>query len=263
MPHNMSALLKLENDFKDCVLGSTLDMQGQVVGNAKAAADERIHVYVEGYRLRLLEVLQDNFTGLHGLLGDEQFDAMGRAYIDAHPSTHPSVRWFSQHLPEFLRRNEPYSAHPYLAEMAVFEWAQGLAFDAADAEPLDMQALAAVPPESWGQVRFGFHPSLQRLDLDWNVPKIWQALEAEQTPPEPVSTQAVAWLLWRQDLTTRWRSLSADETWMLDAAREGSNFGELCEGLCQWHAPDAVSMQAASYLKLWLNDGFITSVTVD
>src|SRR5215467_6901805 len=104
----MASLLKLEQSFKDCMLGETLDMQGHVVSNAKASAEERVHVYVEGYRLRLLEVLEDNFPGLHGLLGDEQFDRMGRAYIAAHPSTHPSVRWFSQHLPEFLNGTEPY-----------------------------------------------------------------------------------------------------------------------------------------------------------
>ena len=259
----MSALLKLENDFKDCMLSNTLDMGGQVVGDAQASADERINVYVEGYRLRLLEVLQDNFTGLRGLLGDEQFDAMGRAYIDAHPSTHPSVRWFSQHLPAFLRDKEPYSARPYLAEMAAFEWAQSLAFDAADAEALEMQSLATVPPESWGQVLFGFHPSLQRLDLAWNVPKICQALGADETAPAPVSGDALAWLLWRQELTTRWRSLTPDEAWMLDAAVQSANFGELCEGLCQWHAPEAVAMQAASYLKLWLSDGLVTSIAVD
>lgn len=259
----MNALLKLEHDFKDCVLGNTLDMGSQVVGNAQAGAEERIHVYVEGYRLRLLEVLQDNFPGLHGFLGDEQFDTLGRAYIDAYPSMHPSVRWFSQHLAAFLRGTGPYSAHAYLAEMAAFEWAQGLVFDAADAEPLGLQTLATVPPESWGQVKFGFHPSLRCLDLDWNVPKIWQALDAEEAPPDPALSETVAWLLWRQELTTRWRSLGADEAWMLDAAREGKSFGALCEGLCRWHAPEAVAMQAASYLKLWLTDGLITSIVVD
>ena len=258
----MSALLKLDQDLKACVLGNTLDMQGQVVGNLQASAEDRVHVYVEGYRLRLLEVLQDNFPGLHGLLGDGQVDTLGRAYIDAHPSTHPSVRWFSRQLPAFLRSTDPYAAHPYLAEMAAFEWAQGLAFDAADADPLDMQALTTVPPESWGEVRFSLHPSLQRLDLDWNMPKLWQALDAEQSPPEPARANALAWLIWRQELTTRWRSLSADEAWMLDAAQEGKSFGELCEGLCRWHAPEAVAMQAASYLKSWLNDGLVTNIAV-
>ena len=258
----MAALLKLEQSFKDCMLAETLDMQGQIVSNAKASAEERVHVYVEGYRLRLLEVLQDNFKGLHGLLGDEQFDAMGRAYIAAHPSTHPSVRWFSQKLAEFLHGTAPYDAHPHLAEMAAFEWAQGLAFDSADVPPLDMQALATVAPEAWGQVKFQFHPSVQRLDLQSNMPKFWQALTAEQEPPAISEDEPASWLVWRKQLDTHWRSLAEDEAVMLDAAQLGASFGELCEGLCQWHAPESVAMQAASYLKLWLADGLVTGIDV-
>jgi hypothetical protein len=259
----MTTLLKLEHSFKDCMLDETLDMQGQVVSDAKASAEERVHVYVEGYRLRLLEILEDNFSGLRGLLGDEQFDQMGRAYIAAHPSTHPSVRWFSQELPEFLNATAPYDAHPHLAEMAAFEWAQGLAFDAADVPSLDMQALATVPPDAWGQVKFQFHPSVQRLDLESNMPKFWQALAAEQEPPAISDEEPASWLLWRKDLDTHWRSLSEDEAAMLDSAQDGANFGELCESLCQWHAPEGVAMQAASYLKLWLSDGLVTGIGVE
>jgi len=257
----MKSLLSLEESFKDCMLGNRLDMQGQVVGNAKAGAEERVKVYVDGYRLRLLEVLQDNFTGLHTLIGDEEFDHLGRAYIDAHPSTHPSVRWFSRQLTEFLRHTPPYSADPWLAEMAAFEWAQGLAFDAADDPVLELPALAAVPPESWAELHFRFHASLQRLALAWNTPQAWTAMDAGEAPPElkPLQ-QPLPWLVWRRELTTRWRSLSEDEAWALDAAREGRNFAELCEGLCRWHAPEAVALQAVSHLKLWVNDGLVSHI---
>ena len=257
------ALLKLEEDFKDCMLTETFDMRGQVVGTARAGAEERVKVYVEGYRLRLLEVLQDNFPGLHGHVGDDEFDRLGRAYIDAHPSAHPSVRWFSKHMAEFLRSTVPYDTHPYLAEMAAFEWVQGLVFDAADMEALDMDALAKIPAEDWARVRFQFHPSVQRLDLKSNMPKFWQALDSETQPPEISSDEPASWLFWRSELNTRWRSLSKDEAWMLDAAREGAEFGGLCEGLCQWHATEAVALQAASYLKLWLSDGLITDIGIE
>ena len=258
----MSALQKLELDFQDCMLRHNLDMQGQVVSTARADAAERVRVYVEAYRLRLLEVLQDNYTGLHGLLGDEQFDQMGRAYIDAHPSTHPSVRWFSRHLESFLKRAEPYGEHPYLAEMAAFEWAQGLVFDAADQPIAGLESLASVPPDAWAGLRFALHAAVQRLDMHWNVAQVWQALEAGETPELERSDAPLPWLLWRAELLSHWRSLNADEAWALDAVREGRNFGELCEGLCQWHEPSTVAMQAASFLKRWLTDGLITAVRV-
>ena len=259
-----SPLLKLEQDFKDCMLDNRLDMRGQVVGNARAGAEERVKVYVDGYRLRLLEVMEDNFTGLHTLVGDEEFDRLGRAYIDAHPSTHPSVRWFSKKLEAFLRATPPYDTHPYLAEMAAFEWAQGLVFDAADDPVADMQALASVAPEAWAGLRFRFHASLRRLELVWNVPQAWVSMDVGDAPPELVAAESPAsWVLWRADLTTRWRSLGEDEAWVLDAAREGRSFAELCEGLCRWHEATDVALKAASFLKLWFSDGLISRISTD
>lgn len=257
----MKALLKLENDFLGCMLDNRHDMYGEVVGNGRAAAEERVKVYVDGYRLRLLEVLEDNFTGLHTLVGDEEFDRLGRAYIDAHPSTHPSVRWFSRNLEAFLRGTPPYDAHPYLAEMAAFEWTQGLVFDAADDPVAEMQTLASVPPETWAGLRFGFHASVRRLELAWNVPQAWAAMDAGDAPPELVSADSpVSWLLWRAELTTRWRSLGKDEAWALDAALEGGNFAGLCEGLCRWHEASGVALKAASFLKLWFSDGLVSHI---
>lgn len=259
----MGALQKLELDFQECMLRNNLNMQGQVVSTARAGAAERVRVYVEAYRLRLLEVLQDNYTGLHGLLGDEQFDAMGRAYIDAHPSTHPSVRWFSRRLEDFLKYAEPYVEHPYLAEMAAFEWAQGLTFDAADEPVAGLESLASVPPDAWAGLRFTLHPAVQRLALRWNVPQVWQTLEAGEAPELEQSDTPLPWLLWRADLLTHWRSLNDDEAWALDAVSDGRNFAELCEGLCQWHEASTVAMQAASLLKRWVSDGLIAAVSIE
>jgi len=259
----VSALKKLEQEFQSCVLRNDANMAGQVVGDALADAAERVRIYVEAYRLRLLEILQDNFTGLHALLGDSEFDRMGRAYIDAHPSTHPSVRWFSRHLEGFLRSTPPFHEHAYLAEMAAFEWAQATVFDAADQTAVSVQELASLPPEAWASLRLSFGAAMRRLDCAWNVPTAWARLDAGEEPGMEAADGPRPWLLWRADLTTHWRSLTKDEAWALDAAKDGKTFAELCEGLCRWHAPEAVAMQAASYLKLWLNDGLITGIETE
>src|SRR5579872_3970011 len=126
----MSALKKLEREFQECVLARSNDMRGEVVGTEQASAEERVGIYVEGYRLRLLEILEDNFPGLLALLGEEEFDRLGRAYIDAYPSHHPSVRWFGKEMGEFLHKTSPYASRPELVEMADFELRQSDVFDA-------------------------------------------------------------------------------------------------------------------------------------
>ena len=257
----MSALRRLEQQFQECVLARRDDIQAAVVGTARANAAERVGVYVEGYRLRLLETLENNFPGLRALLGDDAFDELGRAYIDAHPSTHPSVRWFGQELASLLRSMAIHGQRPELAEMAEFELCQADAFDAADAPLITIEDLARLPPPAWAALRFALHPSVRLLALRWNVPPVWQATDQERDPPALVCAgEPVTWLIWRQELNTHWRSLADDEAWALAAVRAGSNFAELCEGLCQWHEESAVAPQAASLLKRWVSDGVISAL---
>ena len=90
---------------------------------------------------------------------------MARAYIAAHPSRHPSVRWFGEDLADFLGRTPPYSRTPAAAEMARFEWALGEAFDSPDVAPVTAEALMALPPEAWETLSFTALPSLRRLAL--------------------------------------------------------------------------------------------------
>lgn len=67
------------------------------------------------------------------------------AYIDAHPSEYPSIRWFGRHLNAFLRQTSPYAAQPVLAEMVAFEWPQGEVFDAEDSAAVTVEEMACFP----------------------------------------------------------------------------------------------------------------------
>jgi hypothetical protein len=228
-----------------------------VVADAKAGAVERMDVYAHAYRLRLAEVLANDFPALRATAGTQDFDRIARAYLDAHPSTRFSVRWFGARLADFLRAHEP--ARPVLAELAAFEWAQGEAFDALDAAALSVDDVAQLPPDAWPGLRLTPHPSLRRLDLEWNAAVIARAIDEGEEPPEPERGAPVAWLLWRRDLVVRWRSLAPDEAAALDAVRTGTTFGDVCEILCAHVEPDAAAMHAASLLKRWLADGLLAA----
>jgi len=43
-------------------------------------------------------------------------------------------------------------------------------FDAADAAPIGIAALAHKAPDDWAALRFAFHPSVRVLSLAWNAP---------------------------------------------------------------------------------------------
>jgi len=256
-------LRRLREDFQGYLLTLDARMHPHVHGSTQVSAEERLAIYANGYRLRLLEALGTDYPGLHTVLGDDDFDAMGRAYIAAHPSPYFSLRWFGDQMSEFLRSTAPYSQYPVFAEMAAFEWAKSDAFDAADSTVANISDMAAIPPDAWPSLRFVPHPSLRRLDLRWNVPTVWKEIDAGQEPPELVENDyPVAWLVWRQDLLTYFRSLNVDEAWALDAMQRGETFADLCEGLKEWIDAQNVAVHAVGLLKQWLTDGLISEIRI-
>ena len=232
-----------------------------IVGDEKAGAEERMDLYAGAYVTRLMEVLEEHFPGLWGLMGDEQFWRLCREYVGSKPSGFFSIRHFGHEMADFLGSTQPYSSYPQLAEMAAFEWAQGAVFDAADSEAVAESSLQEVSPQRWGAMRFRFTEAMQLLDLSWNVPSIWQALGRGETPPEPVCEEVpVVWLVWRQELDPCWRPLDVDEAWALQQALAGHEFATLCEGLLEWVEVQHAPLRAAGFLKSWLSHGLITGI---
>jgi len=262
---NTPALETLQADFQNYILGDDGAMAGKVRATAKADAATLLAVYRDGYALRLLEALETNFSTLKQVLGDDDFDAMGRAYIAAHPSKHFSIRWFGHRLADYLAATGPWAGTPALAELAHLEWALAGAFDSADATPIEIEQVAAIAPERWPALRVSFHPSLQVIDFYWTVPELWNAINAAEDADAPEQREApVPFAVWRHDQGEErqnfFRSLDPAEAWMLAEARTGASFGALCEGLCRFVAADQAGAQAAGFLRGWIEQGIVVSV---
>lgn len=289
----MSPLRDLQEDFHAFLLRGDEQMRQRVSGTAKVSAPIRLAIYYDAYRLRLLEALDSNYPVLHAWIGDDEFEKLGLAYLDAHPSTHFSIRYFGHRLEEYLATSAEYRDKPYLREMASLEWAMSETFDAADSPLVRLADMATIPADAWPEMRLAFHASVHRLDLHWNVPPIWKAInqitaaeksgaachgETSATPsprwgeswgegkelpeiPTPgTSEHPQSWIVWRQNLKTYFRSLSVDEAWALDAARQGESFAAICEGLCEWIDAQNVALHAAGLLKLWITDGLVSEI---
>jgi hypothetical protein len=257
----VSELADLQRRFQAGVLGDAPAVLDLLAGDAAAGAGERLAVYAEGMTLRFLEALDGDYPGVRALTDDAGFERLGREYALAHPSRERSLRWFGAQLAEHLATTTPWSARPELAEMAAFEWRKGELHDAADSEAASVADVAAVPPEEWAVLAPRPVATIRRLDLHFNVPAVWSAVDrGEPMPalsPEPA---ARPWLLWRRELSIHWRSLDADEAWALDACAEGATFGDLCDGLCERVGEEHAALRAAGVLKQWLTDGVLVSV---
>lgn len=259
-----SRLRELQEQFHDHLLFGDNGIARRIVDTPRVHVSTRLGIYTDAYRLRLLEALQVDFPALHTLAGDEEFERIGRAYLKAHPSAHFSIRYFGRHLAWFLQRDERWRTLPVLHEMAAFEWALGLSFDAADSLPIGIEDMAAILADDWAHMRLELHPSLQRLELHWDVPALWNAIDKQQPPRTPTAADhPLAWMIWRRDLYSIFRSMSIDEAWAIDCLRRGENFAAMCEGLCEWIDETRVAAQAARYLHRWVQDGLVVRIDLD
>ena len=205
-------LRQLQRDLQNHLLGEPSPIADAIADAPPLPVADRLGIYRNAYRVRLMEALGDTYPVLHALLGDEVFAALGEGFVAAHPSVHRSIRWYGRELAEFLRLRPPYAEQPILAELATLEWTLAEVFDAADAEPKPRAAFSAIDPSQWSALRFEFHPSLRRLHLHWNTAPVWQAMSREETPPDPLCAEhPVPWLLWRQNLQNYFRSMIAGQ----------------------------------------------------
>ncbi len=255
----MSDLARLQAGFQSAVLDGDTAFEQDIVSTARVDARRRVDIYSQAYRLRLIEVLQENYPGLHVLLGTDRFATLARRYVEATPSTYRSARWYGGGLADFVEQCIDTESRTLLIEMARTDWAMGLAFDAADTASITADELASVSPGQWGALVFDFHPSLQRLDLLYDTPPMRGRLVAGESVDAPEPRDAPrAWTFWRMALRVHYRSLDVDEALALDAAREGAPFADLCAGLTEWIDEQNAPMRAVELLKQWLVDGMIT-----
>lgn len=255
-------LKDFQDQFQRAILEGDDAILSDIPDGPRETKTNLLGIYRNAYVLRLIDVVGNDHEILKKYLGDDAFTEMARSYIAAHPSHNPNARWFAHKLPEFLKSEDAYAKRPVLSELAALERALNDAFDGIDARQLQLEDLAAIPPERWAELKFIRHPTVAVLEVYTNASEIWSALNADQTPPPPSRAEVPSLLLvWRSDRMSRFRALGAEEAMMWSEAATGKTFGELCQLLAVFDDPETAPMRAAGYLKGWLEAGVLAEAS--
>jgi hypothetical protein len=247
------ALDQLQQDFQDFILdpNGTNGVALHIAERPGLATSERLSIYHNGYRIRLREALSEAYEKTHSYLGDDLFYDACNGYIEKHPSHQRSLRWYGDRFASFL--GEQLRDFPAVAELAAFEWALGLAFDAADQPVLTLEQCRQFSAADWATISFDCQASVQFSQLRWNSVAIWLGLNEEQTPPAMEACESsVPWLIWRKNQQAHFRSLSVEEHQALLGLQAGSSFAEVC-AIAATSNPDATT-QIAGWLQTWINE---------
>ncbi len=163
-------------EFETYVKGGKSKITTLINSDEKGTSNQRMDIYKDAYKFRLVDVLFEDFKTVHKILGDDDFSKMAFDYVEKYPSTSFSIRNFGQNMSKYLSEEIPYKNHQYLAEIADFEWSKGLVFDSGNSEVLTIKQLSEIPVDSWEEAKFEFIPAIKRLVYNYNIPQIWQAI---------------------------------------------------------------------------------------
>lgn len=251
-------LLTLQTSFQQHLLDDKLAI-AQAVRAGGIGASRRLAIYHRAYRMRLVDTLRDSYGHTLIYLGDSAFNEAALCHVEDHPSRHASLRWYGESFP--LTLATCFGQQPEVAELAALDWALRHAFDGPDAAPLTLADLAALPPEAWGTIGFGLHPTYARLRLQHNTLAVWQALDRDEAPPAAAPLAVPGDLLiWRRGHQPHFRSLQALEATALDRLHAGWSFAHTCDDLATHHGDQDMAALTGSLLRRWVDEELLCTV---
>jgi len=208
-------LQEIQLALTNYLLGQESKIDQHICQAGPLTVAQRLSIYRTGYKARLKEVLEIDHEVLARYLGDQWWETLVYRYISCVPSQYTSLRQYGNGLPVFLATDQQFAQIPLLEELARFERCLLDAFDAAGSAPCAGDVLASVSPQDWPRLMLHPHPSARVIEFQWNVVPIWQALKADEIPPEPLQSTN-HWLVWRNSqLLTEFRSLETFELSLL------------------------------------------------
>ncbi|WP_428097468.1 putative DNA-binding domain-containing protein [Candidatus Rariloculus sp.] len=171
----MSTLHRLQLDCERAFRGGdAAPLLPALAGNAIPAAT-RIEVYRNNAREICRKALANTYPVVEQLVGDACFRSLARKYLDAHPSTSGDLQHFGREFAGSLDEAYARSQFSYLGDVARLELAIEEALLAPESGTLDLKALAGVPPDRLGDVKFTPAPSFRLVGSAYPVLSIWRS----------------------------------------------------------------------------------------
>jgi hypothetical protein len=228
-----------------------------VTAGPSLSAAERLEIYRQGYRARLIECLEDDYPVLAATLGGHAFEALATGYITRHPSSSPNLNAFGQHMAAFceevtLAGFETHGA--FLAELARLEWALVLAIHAAPPAPFDLAALQAIAAEAWAGVRLVASESVSLLAFRYPVNAYFQAYRTTGERPSIPDASPTATAVYRRHLTLFRMDLTPAMTSVLAALLGGAPIGVALEKIGVDESDPAALAEAERSVMVWFRE---------
>jgi len=191
--------------------------------------ERRFAVYRNNVAVALIGALEGRYPVVRRLVGDDFFRGMAGAYVAAEKPRSPILIDYGATFADFVAGFPPAAEIAYLADVARLENAWVEAYHAAEADPLGLDALAAIAPEALATLRLRPHPAARLLRFAHPAASIWAASQGDSAPRPPEIWAAEAALVTRPDADVFVRVLPPGGDAFAAALFSGASLGEAAE----------------------------------
>ncbi|ASU84729.1 DUF2063 domain-containing protein [Nocardiopsis gilva YIM 90087] len=210
-----------------------------VTASTTLTARDRLAIYQQGYRARLVECMRAHFPVLHRLLDDEVFDAFALEYLRRRPSRSHTLHVLGDGFSDFLRETRPEEDPAAddgwiatLIDLTHFERAFAGAYAASGPEgrvyptPEDLPEAGS---QAWAATVLVLAPCARLMRAGAPVHTFAAAVRRGEEPPIPPRSP-VYLCLSRLDFTVTVTELEAREFDLLSRLAAGAALGRAATG---------------------------------
>ncbi|GAB4228899.1 MAG: DNA-binding domain-containing protein [Kiloniellaceae bacterium] len=198
-------------------------------GQQALLQSRRFDVYRNNMMVSLIEALEATFPVVKRLVGADFFAAAAKTYIRRTPPKSPVLLLYGESFGDFLDSFPPAAGVPYLGDVARLEWARVFAHHAADATPLAIDSLAALPQDALPGTCFTLHPSLRLIRSRYPAASLWAATGGADPDVEVDMRRGEAAAVLRPALSVELRLLPPGGYSFMTALAAGRTLGAAAE----------------------------------
>jgi len=211
----------------------------------------RWRIYREGYRLRLVESIRNDYEVLARIIGPEPFRSLVERYLEAFPPSSHDIGRAGDRLADFLAADVLTDELPFLPDLARFEAALAASLVAADPEPVAPERLAALDPLALLDLPLALASGVSRIVSEWPLGDLW-ALRDQ--PDDEVKVELYGrpsrLVVHRDGYAVRWREIDEAEARLLQGAERGATLAELMESGAFGPEEEAAPLLVSIYVRM-------------
>ena len=249
---------ELQTSFQKVLLDAQCIGADWVKGSARnLTSRDRLYIYHNAYRVRLIDVLLDTFEHTAIYLGDDWFHQLASDYVQSHHSTHTNIGLYGKEFPDFLA--EQLADDLEVSELALMDWKLRRAFDGPDSTVMTQEDLQRLASEGNINFRLQAVATLSITTQHFNTLDIWQAINNDEHPPvvrrldEPVDI-----LIWRKGHSPHFRSIAKIESAAIACMSSKDSLDAIGVALGKDFPEADVTTDFGIMLHRWLDDEILS-----